>query len=88
MALIPGRGKDDDTRDFMPDAGTAEMGERVYAEFKRYRATVKQIRDDCQTRLISAERMFAQRVESIVQMDSPLQNGEHVPVESGEQVPE
>lgn len=76
MALVGGSRHGKAETQVSPDVQSVEMGERVYAEFKRYRATVVQIKNDCEARLIAAERMFAGRVEAIVQMNTPLANGD------------
>lgn len=53
----------------------AEIGIAVERELRRYRQTLADIDKDAAARKLSAQGMFASRIEAIVQRVSPLASG-------------
>ena len=75
MALVAGpkgvRRQPDD-----PEVVThTEIGMAVEAETGRYRATLREIESSSEQRKLAAQRMFADRIEAIVQRMRPVISG-------------
>jgi len=57
-----------------------EIGMAVEAETGRYRATLREIESNSEQRKLAAQRMFADRIEAIVQRMRPVISG---PIQEG-----
>jgi len=58
----------------------AEIGIAVGMEMARYKATLREIESNSEQRKLAAQRMFADRIEAIVQRMRPVISG---PIQEG-----
>lgn len=75
MAVIGGDKNRDKEHVESETTKKAEIGIAVEWELRRYRQTLTDIDKDAAARKLSAQGMFASRIEAIVQRISPLVSG-------------